>query len=157
LRCPWRRSASLLPADPDLDQDEVRAVDGGITIVGQRQSPVPTKMPEHPTGESADDPEALGVDVEEDELIDRQARRSPREPLDQLRCICTAATDDGDLHAHVPIPLRGLDNLLITLSVIQPYARPRERPNHPEVTTGRWPVSDSSWARSRCTIRSIST
>ena len=46
--------------------------------------------------------EALGVDVEEDELVDAEARLACGEPLDQLRRVGAAAADDGDLHAHRP-------------------------------------------------------
>ena len=60
-----------------------------VAIAGQGQPAGPVEPVEHPLGEPADDREPLGVDVEQDELVDRQPRRargrSPR-PAPACRC-----------------------------------------------------------------------
>ena len=55
---------------------------------------------EHPAGEPADDLGALGIDVEQDELVDREAVAADGDALDQLRRVGAAAADDRDLDAH---------------------------------------------------------
>ena len=52
--------------------------------------PGPAQPIEHPLGEAADDLEPLRVDVEQDELVDRQAVRAPGEALDQFRRVGAA-------------------------------------------------------------------
>ena len=61
---------------------------------------------QHPAGEAADDLGAVRIGVEEDQLVDRQAIRADRDPLDQLRRVGAAAADDRDLDAHRPESLR---------------------------------------------------
>ena len=102
-----------LSADPELDQDEVGAVDGGARVIGQRQAAVPAEAGEHPLGQPADDFAALGVDVVERELVDRQAVAAVGETVDELGRVRATAADDRDLEAHSA--LRGIDRLLITL------------------------------------------
>ena len=79
------------------------------------------------------------------------------EALDELRRIGAAAADDGDLQAHAPSRhCGGLTPMLITLSAIVACTSPKSS----TVARGRparWLASDSSSARSRCIIRSIST
>ena len=60
----------------------------------------PVEPVQHPPGQAADDLEALGVDVEQDQLVDRQAVAAPGEALDELRRVGAAAADDRDLDAH---------------------------------------------------------
>ena len=110
-------------------------------------------------GEPADDLEPLGIDVEQDQLVDRQAVRAAREALDQLRRVRAPAADDRDLGAHPPSdPAAGvLTRLLITLSAIGGRASPQDRPPEQRRSRLGWPASGSSSAPSRCTTRSIST
>jgi hypothetical protein len=61
---------------------------------------------EHSAGEPTDDLDAVWVRVEEDELIDREASVADREPLDELRGVRAAATDDRDPDAHRGLPSR---------------------------------------------------
>ncbi len=89
-----------LAADPELDDDEVGAVEGGIPIRRRDEPAAPAAPVEHPPGEVADDPEALGFDVEQGELVDREARLAGGEAVDELGRVGAATADDGDLHAH---------------------------------------------------------
>ncbi len=63
---------SRLSADAQLDEHEVRAVDGRLAVPGQDQAPGPVEPFQHPAGEAADDAEPLRVGVEQDEFVDRQ-------------------------------------------------------------------------------------
>ena len=96
-----------LTADAELDEHEVGAVDRRVPVAGESQSADPVEPIEHPLGQPADDREALGVDVEQDQLVDRQPIGSPDEALHQLRGVGAAATDDGDLDAQGGSPLLG--------------------------------------------------
>ena len=44
--------------------------------------------------------EPVGIDVEQDEFVHRQASRATGESLDEFGRIGAAATDDGDLQTH---------------------------------------------------------
>ena len=102
-----------LSADPELDQDEVGAVNGGARVIGQRQAAFPAEAGEHSLGKPAHDFAALGADIVECELVDRQAVAAVGETVDELGRVRATAADDGDLEAHSA--LRGIDRLLITL------------------------------------------
>ena len=65
-----------LPADPELEEHDVGAVDRGVAIGRPDQPARPALLAEHPLGEPADDLEPLGVDVEQGDLVDRDAVRS---------------------------------------------------------------------------------
>ena len=91
-----------LAADAQLDQHEVGAVDGGIGVAGAHEPPRPLEPVEHPRRQPADDLEALRIDVEEDELVDREAVGAPRDALDQLRRVGAAPAHDRELHAQLP-------------------------------------------------------
>ena len=69
-----------LAADPELDEDEVGAVDRRVAIGRPDDAPGPALAGEHPLGEAADDREPLGVDVEEGDLVDRHPVGAPGEP-----------------------------------------------------------------------------
>ena len=89
-----------LPSDSELDEDEVRAVHGRVGVTGQGEAPVPLHPLEHAAGQPADDLAAVGIDVVEDQLVDRQPGSPARKPLDQLRRIGAPTADDGDLDTH---------------------------------------------------------
>ena len=91
-----------LAADAQLDEDEVGAVDGGVAIRRPDEPARPALPAEHPLGEPADDLEPLGVDVEQGELVDRQAVGAAREAVDELGRVGAAAADDRELQAHRP-------------------------------------------------------
>ena len=97
------RQASLLPADPDLDQDEVRAVDGAVEIVGDLEPPFIALPVEHALREPTDDLAPLGVDVLQHELGHVDALTLAREPRHELGRVGRAAADDGDLHPFTPV------------------------------------------------------
>src|SRR4029079_18397697 len=82
---------------------------GGLAIAAEHQPATPAEPVEHPTGEAADDLEPFGIDIEEDQLVDRQALVPTGEPLDELRRIGAATADDGDLDAHCVPSVGGLD------------------------------------------------
>ncbi len=65
--------ARILPADPDLDEDEVRPVDRAIEMVSRRQPAREALSLEHSRGQSADDLAPLRIDVVEHELTDVDA------------------------------------------------------------------------------------
>ena len=92
--------ARRLAADAQLDEDEVGAVERGIAIARQDEPAGPAEPLEHPPGEPADDLEPLGIDVEQDELVDRQAVGAAGDALDQLGRVGAAAADDRELDAH---------------------------------------------------------
>ena len=102
----WERlvgEPSCLTADPDLDQDEVGAVDRAVEVVGHRQPPVETLAGEHPLGHPAHHLAPLGVDVVEDELPDLDAVALAGEPGDELGGVGGAAADHCDLHPFTPV------------------------------------------------------
>ena len=90
---------SRLPTDAKLDEHEAGAVDRRVGVAGEGQPPAPAQPIEHPAGQPADDLEALGVDVEQDQLVDRQAIGAARDALDQLGGVRAAAADDRELQA----------------------------------------------------------
>ena len=89
-----------LPAHPELHDHEVGAVDGLLAAAGLDQAAAPAGPGQHAPGQAGDHPEALGVDVEQHQLVDRQAVLAGGEPLDQLGSVGAAAPDHGDLQAH---------------------------------------------------------
>src|SRR4051794_33849707 len=89
-------------------------------------------MVEHPTREPTDDVEALGGDVVQHQLVEREPLGATRETVDELGGVRAAAADDGDLQAHCRpgtrgSVTRGLDT--ITYNVIS--NRPRFNPPPP--------------------------
>ena len=74
------REPRRLAADPDLDEDEVGAVEGAVELAGDLERAVEALALEHPRGEPADDVPPLGVDVVEDELPDADPLVLAREP-----------------------------------------------------------------------------
>ena len=76
-----------------------------LAVAGEDQPATPAEPVEHPTGEAADDLQPFGIDVEQDQLVDRQALVPAGEALDELRRIGAATADDGDLDAHC-VPFR---------------------------------------------------
>ena len=78
-----------LAADAELDEHEVGAIDGGLAIAAEHQPAAPVEPIEHPAGEAADDRQPFGIDVEQDQLVDRQARRGAgRTPRPAPACRC---------------------------------------------------------------------
>jgi len=88
----------FLPADAKLDQDERRALDRGIEVVGDGEFSVVPGRAEHPIGEPADDLAAFGVDVLQHELAEVEALPLARQPGHELRSVGRAAPDDSELH-----------------------------------------------------------
>ena len=93
--------AGRLAADAELDEDEVGAVERAVAVAVWIEPAGPAEPGQHPPGEAADDLEPLGVDVEQDELVDPDAVVAAREALDELRRVRAAAADDRELQAHL--------------------------------------------------------
>ena len=98
--------ASSLTADPELDEHEIGAVQRGIAIGRPDEPAGPAGLPEHPLGETADDRKALGIDIEQDELVDGQAVGAADHALHQFGRVRAPATDDRHLDAHLASPPR---------------------------------------------------
>src|SRR4029453_16826175 len=95
-----------LPADPELDDHEVGPVDGLLAAAGPVETTAPAGPGQHAPGQAGDHVQTLGVDVEQDQLVDRQAGPPGGEALDQLRGVGAATPDHRDLQAHGrPLPL----------------------------------------------------
>ena len=93
--------ARRLAADAELEEHERGAVEGLRRGRRWRRAGRPKpRVVEDPPGEPADDRQALGVGVEQDQLVDRQPVAAQAEALDELGRVGAAAADDGDLHPH---------------------------------------------------------
>src|ERR1019366_8942381 len=103
-----------LAADADLEQDEVGPLERAIASDGGDQTAAPAGPVQHPPSESAHDPEALGVHIEQDQVIDRESVAAAREPLDQLRRICAAPADNNDLQ--VPLLVLTVTGALVMIA-----------------------------------------
>ena len=97
------REPRLLATDPDLDEDEVGAIDGAVEVVRDDELSLEAFPLEHASRKPADHLAPLGVDVLEDELADRQALALLGEPTDELGGVSGAAADDCDLHPFTPV------------------------------------------------------
>ena len=53
------------------------------------------------TGKPTDNPESLGIHVQEDQLVDWQAAGMSGKALDQFRRVGAASANHGNLDAHV--------------------------------------------------------
>ena len=93
-----------LTADPELDEHEIGAVQCCIAIGRPDQAPGPAGFPEHSLGETADDRKALGIDIEQDELVDGQAVGAADHALHEFGRVRAPATDDRHLDAHLASP-----------------------------------------------------
>src|SRR5207244_13121036 len=97
------RQPGLLPADADLDQDEVGPVERAVELVRHRQRSVVALLFQHPRREPADDLAALRIDVLEHELAYADPVAVARQPGDELRRVGRPAADHGDLHPFTPV------------------------------------------------------
>ena len=97
------REARGLAADPDLEEDEVGAVEGAVELAGHDQLAFEALPLEHPLSEAADDLAPLRVDVVQDELPDADLVALAREPGDELRRVRRPAAYDRDLHPFTPV------------------------------------------------------
>ncbi len=95
-----------LAADAQLNEHEIGAVQRGIAIGRPDETAGPAGLFEHPLGEAADDRETLGIDVEQNELVDRQAIGAADHALHQFGRVRAPATDDRHLDAHLASPPR---------------------------------------------------
>ena len=93
--------AGLLAAHPQLDDDEVGALQRLAPISGQRQNAGPAAFCQHAAGKPTDNPESLGIHVQEDQLVDWQAAGMSGKALDQFRRVGAASANHGNLDAHV--------------------------------------------------------
>ncbi len=96
-----------LPADAQLEQHRVGALDARVEIGGGGD---PSRMPlpgEDPPGQRADQLQPLGGGVDEHQLADRQGVAQPRESVDQLGCVGGTAAHHCEFHGHQPFtPVR---------------------------------------------------
>ncbi len=88
-----------LPADADLEEHEVGAIDGCVEVSGQLQPAPEPRAVEHAPGEPADGLEPLRVDVVERELVELEVGQA----CDELRRVRRAGSDHGDLHPFTPV------------------------------------------------------
>ena len=95
--------ARLLPADPDLQQHEVSALDGTVEIVGHRQPAAVALLLQHARRHGADDLAALAIDVVQHELAHRKPLALARDARDELRRVGRPGADDRDLHPFTPV------------------------------------------------------
>jgi hypothetical protein len=93
----------LLSTDPNLDQDEVRSVDGAVEIVCNEQPAVEPLPLEHPPGETSHHLAALRIDVLQHELADVDPLALARQPGHELGRVRRAAADDGDFQVPLPV------------------------------------------------------
>ena len=89
----------LLPADADLDQHEVGAVERALELAGDLEPAGEAGAVEHPARERADDLAALVGDVVQRELLDVE-RGEPGHELGRVR---RPGADDGELHSFTPV------------------------------------------------------
>ena len=90
-----------LAAYADLQEHEVGGVERAIQVAGEHQLARETLAGEHPSGQTADHAEALGVDVMEGQLADVEA--FAQQARDELGRVRRAAADDRDLHPFTPV------------------------------------------------------
>src|SRR5207237_1301754 len=88
-----------LAADADLDEHEVRAVDGAVEVLREVERPAELRAVEHPPGERSDHVEPLRVDVVQRERVDGQGGQAG----DELGRVGRAGADDSDLHPFTPV------------------------------------------------------
>ncbi len=93
----WR---AAWPADAQLHDHEVGAVDRAATVRGGDERSTPPVSPEDAAGQTADRVEALRVGVEQHELVDDQPVLVGAERVDQLGGVGAPAAHHGDLGAH---------------------------------------------------------
>ena len=86
--------ARLLPADADLNKDEVSVRDRRVEIRGHLEAPLEALPRKHPPRHAPDDVPPLGIDVLKNEIV----HRKPGQPGDQLRRVGGSASDHRDLH-----------------------------------------------------------
>lgn len=86
-----------LPADPQLEQDGVRALHSGVDVGGGDDLPLVALLGEDPPGEPADQLQSVGGRVDEDEFGDGQGVAQPRESVDQFGGVGGAAPHDSNL------------------------------------------------------------
>ncbi len=87
-----------LAAHAQLDEDGGGAVHRLGQVFGGQPAGVAVSG-EDAAGQAADDVQALGVDVVQDEFVDRQHVGAPGEAFDQFGCVGAATADNGDFHS----------------------------------------------------------
>ena len=92
-----------LAADSELEEDERRAVDGGVQVVRDGQRPAEALALEHAGRHLTDDRAPLLIDVVEDERVDRHPLALAREPGDELGRVRRAPADHCELHPFTPV------------------------------------------------------
>ena len=102
----------LLPADADLDEHEVGAVERAVEVVGDLEQAVVALAREHARGKAADDLAPLHVDVVQHELAHVDAVALAREARHELRRVRRAAADDRDLQPFTPVSVTPSTNAL---------------------------------------------
>ena len=126
-----------LPADPELEQDERRTLDRGVQVGGDGERAGKSLTLEHPRGHLPDDRAALGIDIVEDELVDRDASSLAREPGHELGRVRRPTADHGELHPLTPVSVTPSTNAF--------WARKKTR------TTGSITSSVAAIVRFHCT------
>ncbi len=93
----------LLPADPDLEEDEVGPLDSAVEIVRHGQPTAVALLLEHALGHPADDPAPFGVDVVQHELAHGKPLPLARDTRDELGRVRRPGAYNRDLHPFTPV------------------------------------------------------
>ena len=95
--------SGFLAAHADLRHDEPRSVQGTIPIRGHHELAAPALASQDPAGDPAHHIQAIGVDVEQRQLVDGETVVVSDDALDELGCVGAAGAGDGDLHPHAEV------------------------------------------------------
>ncbi len=92
--------AGRLPAHPELDDHEVGTVDGPVPVVGDDQVPVPPPPAQDAISQAADGLQAVGVGVEQNQLLDHHPVLVGAEAVHQLGGVGAATPHHGHFGSH---------------------------------------------------------
>ena len=92
---------NVLPADPQLQQDEIGAVDGHRKIGRGGEFAVPPMAAGDAPADSADRIEPCTIGIAQHELIDLDLAAHPGDPIDELRRVGAPTPDHGNLHCSI--------------------------------------------------------
>ncbi|MGX1252727.1 hypothetical protein RKD48_005238 [Streptomyces ambofaciens] len=97
-----------LPADPQLEQHGVGAVDGRVQVGGGDHAATVPLFGEDAPGETAHQLQPVRRRVDEDQLLDRQRVPQPGEAVDQFGRVGRTAADHGEFHEVINPLLRSV-------------------------------------------------
>ncbi len=92
--------AGGLPAHPELDDNEIGAVDGPVPVIGGDHVPGPAPFPEDAAGQAAHRVQAVEVGVEQDQLVHGHPVLVSAQAVDELGGVGAPAAHHGHLDSH---------------------------------------------------------